>query len=89
MTGGGPSDPRHSRGPSRRYTVEFHLEPKGGIERVRAVTPMGESMAVALATARLLRRIPDARVSAVDVTAIEDEFTIDPAEDALDYWSLA
>ena len=50
---------------------------------------MGEPMAVALATARLLRKFPDARVSAVDVTDIEDEFTIDPAEDALDYGALA
>lgn len=45
-------------------------------------------MAVALATARLLLKHPEARVSAVSVTDVEDEFTIDEAEDALDYWGL-
>lgn len=88
MTDRTPPDSGQSRPRARRYTIEFRLEPAGGIEMVRAVTPMGEPMAVALATARLLRKIPDARVSAVDVASVEDEFTIDPAEDALDYWGL-
>lgn len=46
-------------------------------------------MAVALATARLLHKLPGARVSGVEVVGVEDEFTIDAAEDALDYLGLA
>ena len=45
-------------------------------------------MAVALATARLLVwKNPDARFSDVEVTNIETDFTVDPVEDALDYWA--
>jgi hypothetical protein len=88
MTGSASSGSPGSGGPARRYTIEFRLEPDRGRTRVRSVTPMGERMAVFLATARLFRKRPDAQVSAVDVVGVEDEFTIDPAEDALDYWAL-
>lgn len=90
MSGDTPSlvGPGRARGPARRYTIQFRLEPSGAAARVRAVTPAGEAMAVALATARLLRKNPEARVSVVEVTSVEDEFEIDPAEDALDYWGL-
>ena len=46
-------------------------------------------MAIALATARLVRKHPDAGVSAVAVTNVEREFTFDPAEDVADYGGFA
>lgn len=76
------------RSPARRYTVQFRLEPTGSRVEYGAVTPMGELMAVSLATARLLMKNPDARISAVAVTNVETDFTVDPAGDALDYWNL-
>jgi len=83
-----PDDRADRKGPVRRYTIRFRLEPSGETVEYRAVTPMGESMAVALATARLLVwKNPDARFSDVEVTNIETDFTVDPVEDALDYWA--
>lgn len=81
-------DQEAQRVPARRYTVRFRLEPTGDSVEYRAVTPTGEFMAVAMATARLLQKNPGARISAVEVTNVENEFTLDPAEDALDYWGL-
>jgi hypothetical protein len=66
-------------GVSRRSTVRFMTEPSHEISEIRAVTPAGELMAAVLAYARLLRLNPDVRISGVEVTEIEDEFTIDPA----------
>ena len=46
-------------------------------------------MAIALATARFLRKHPDGRFSSVAVEGVESDFALDPAEDAIDYWSIA
>jgi hypothetical protein len=40
-----------------------------------------------MAFARLLRENPDVRISGVEVARVEDDYTIDPAKDALDYWN--
>ena len=71
-----------------RYTIEFEV-PSGGSTRVRAITPAGETMAVALATARLLMVNPDARFSLVTVVEMETEYTSDLEQDAIDYWNTA
>ena len=46
-------------------------------------------MAVVLATARLLRTTPQASISGVELLGVEAEFSIDPENDALDYWGLS
>jgi hypothetical protein len=73
---------------ARRYTIEFSSL-TGWSVQVRAVTPADEAMAIALATARLLMTTPDARIRQVRVVEIEDEFELDPEEDAIDYWNTA
>jgi hypothetical protein len=45
-------------------------------------------MAAVLAFARLLRENPDVRVSGVEVARVEDDYTVDPANDGLDFWNM-
>lgn len=71
-----------------RYTVEFSLT-RGAPAVIRAITPAGEPMAVALATARLLLTNPDAPFVNARVVLIETDYVSDPAEDAIDYWNTA
>lgn len=73
---------------AKRYTVEFALT-AGEPQRVRAITPAGETMAVALATARLLMANPVAPFVGARVVLIETDFVSDPSEDAIDYWNTA
>jgi hypothetical protein len=61
--------------------------PSRDVVEIRAVTPAGELMAAVIAYARLLREKPDVRISGVEVALVEDDFEIDPANDALDYWN--
>lgn len=75
-------------GVSRRYTIRFMTEPTREVVEIRAVTPAGELMAAVLAFARLLRENPDVRISGVEVARVEDDYTIDPANDGLDYWNM-
>lgn len=74
-------------GVSRRYTIRFMIEPSREISEIRAVTPAGELMAAVMAYARLLKENPNVRISGVEVASVEDHYTIDPANDALDYWN--
>ncbi len=73
----------------RRYTVAFRMvtsDPREDQRReIRAATSLGVHKAVAMATARLLRLDPEARVSDVDIVDTEDEFTVDVQHDAIDY----
>jgi hypothetical protein len=62
-------------------------EPIREVVEIRAVTPAGELMAAVMAFARLLRENPEVRISGVEVVRVEDDYTIDPANDALDYWN--
>ena len=62
-------------------------QPTREVVEIRAVTPAGELMAAVIAYARLLRENPDVRISGVEVALVEDDYTIDPASDALDYWN--
>jgi hypothetical protein len=63
------------------------IEPSREISEIRTVTPAGELMAAVMAFARLLQENPDVRISGVEVAHVEDDFTIDPVNDALDYWN--
>ena len=83
-----PSADSVSRGSRARYTVRFRLEPTGDYVQYRAVSPFGELKAVAMATDRLLWKNPGARFSTVEVVAVEEEFELDPADDAIDHWGL-
>jgi hypothetical protein len=74
-------------GVSRRYTIQFMTSPTREVVEIRAVTAAGELMATVIAYARLLRETPDVRISGVEVALVEDDFEIDPANDALDYWN--
>jgi hypothetical protein len=76
-------------GVSRRYTIQFRMMPSGEIAEVRAVTPAGELMAAVMAYGLLLMKNPDVRIAGVEVALIEDDFTLDPANDAYDYWNTA
>lgn len=73
---------------AKRYTIEYDVV-NGDATRLRAVTPAGESMAVALATTRFLMLHPDARFSSVRIVMVEDEYEPDSEEDAVDYWNTA
>jgi hypothetical protein len=73
---------------AKRYTIEFGL-PRGESSRICAITPAGEAMAIALATARLLMLNPDAPFIQARVVLIEDEYVADLAEDVIDYWNTA
>jgi len=83
-----PTPDAAGRGARARYTVRFRLEPTGQHVEYRAVTTFGELKAVAMATDRLMWKNPDARFSTVEVVTVEKEFSVDPAEDALDHWGL-
>lgn len=83
-----PSPDAAGRGPRARYTIRFRLEPTGQHVEFRAVTTFGELKAAAMATDRLMSKNPNARFSTVEVVAVETEFDVDPAEDALDHWGL-
>lgn len=83
-----PAPDAAGRGPRARYTVRFRLEPTGQHVEYRAVTPYGKLKVVAMATDRLMWKNPDARFSTVEIVAVETEFDVDAAEDALDHWGL-
>jgi hypothetical protein len=82
------SDELNGSRAASRYTIEFSA-PRGGSRQVRAITPAGDAMAIALATARLLMLNSKARFSRVRVVSVESEFVPDPAADAIDYWNTA
>jgi hypothetical protein len=63
------------------------IEPSREISETRAVTPAGELMAAVMAYSRLLQEKPDVRISGVELARVEDDYAIDPANDALDYWN--
>jgi hypothetical protein len=44
-------------------------------------------MAAVMAYSRLLQEKPDVRISGVELARVEDDYAIDPANDALDYWN--
>ena len=81
------TDPAGAAG-AKRYTIEFGL-PQRERTRICAITPAGEAMAVALATARLLMLKPDAPFIQARVVLVETEYVADLAEDAIDYWNTA
>jgi hypothetical protein len=76
-------------GVSRRYTIRFRTMPSEETVEVRAVTPAGELMAAVMAYARLQKKDPDVRIAGVEVARVEDDWTPDPANDAIDYWNTA
>jgi hypothetical protein len=57
------------------------IEPSREISETRAVTP------AVMAYSRLLQEKPDVRISGVELARVEDDYAIDPANDALDYWN--
>jgi hypothetical protein len=76
-------------GVSRRYTIRFVTMPSEETVEIRAVTPAGELMAAVMAYARLQMNNPDVRIAGVEVAHVEDDWTPDPANDAIDYWDTA
>jgi len=46
-------------------------------------------MAAVMAYARLQKKDPDVRIAGVEVARVEDDWTPDPANDAIDYWNTA
>jgi hypothetical protein len=74
--------------PTRRYTIRFHLQPSDAYRDVRVVTPMGDYMAVALATDWLRQNDVESVIAGLEIVQVESEVQSDPT-DIIDYWNLS
>jgi len=74
---------------SARYTVRLELQPSDRVAEYRVVTSGGELGAAVTAALRQTRLQPEERITWVEVVRVEQEFTLDPEHDLLDYWEVS
>jgi hypothetical protein len=74
---------------SRRYRIQFELQPDDRTATYSTVTSRGELMAAVMAALRHAADKPEDRITGVEIVSIEDDFTIDPQRDLLSYWEVA